>query len=323
MNARRVVNDSAERLASLHQLTNGSDGMRGNALPIPRDVWGEWDREAVQIQRSELAIFSDLAASVSRPMNIGKLISHFQTVSDSGSVNISLDGRSQGALDQPTFDYHGTPLPIIDSPFAYGWRQMAAASSEGFQLDSAGRDNANRKVAEKLESIALDGDTQISVDGSPLYGLRTHPKRNTRSTGVTLNGATGPEWVAEIKGTLEVLHSKNFKRGDKTVYLNYDDWFYASVTDYSSAYAGKSILQRIQEIPGVGSIIPADDVNADEIIALVKDSRVVQVLNGMPMTNMPFVRHNPTDDYEFAVMAAAALQIRFDAENQCGIVHSS
>ena len=158
------------------------------------------------------------------PMPIGKLIHYFQTVSDSGEVNVSLDGRSKARTDQQVIEYHGTPLPITDSTFSYGWRRVAAARSEGYTLDTAGRENSMRKVAEKLEDLALNGDSSIVVGGDSLYGLRNHPKRNVRDTGQTMNGATGPEWVAEIKGLLEILHADNY-RVPVTIYVNWDDWF--------------------------------------------------------------------------------------------------
>lgn len=313
---RRQFNERQTALANAHGAT-----MIGNALPLPKDVWGEWDREGIEIQRITMAVFNDLAASVSTPMPIGKLIHHFQTISDSGNVNISLDGRSKGRTDQPVFDYHGTPLPIIDSPFSYGWRQVEAARSEGFQLDAAGRANAMFKTAEKQEMLALDGDTSIKVGGDGLYGLRTHPNRNTRATGQALNGATGAQWLADIVATLKLLHADNFKV-PATLYLNFDDWFYAQNTEFTTGYP-KTIAQRVLESGGIASIVTSDKVTAGEIIAVVKDRRVVQVLNGMPMTTRAQARHNPEDEYNFVTMAAVALEVKFDAEGKCGIAHSS
>lgn len=300
----------------------GNQLLVGNASPVPKDVWGMWDRDAVQIQRDVLAVYNDLSSTLSMGMPIGKLVHHFQTVSDSGQVNVSLDGRGKGKTDQPLIEYHGTPLPIIDSPFSFGWRQIEAARTEGYNLDTAASSNAQRKVAEKLEDIVLNGDSSISVGGDVLYGLTNHPNRNTRSTGVTLNGATGVEWEAEVRATLQVLHNDNF-RTDVTLYLNWDDYFYAATTEYSTQYGGKKILDAIQQMAGVGSIVPASRVTANSIIGVVKRREVVQVLNGMPMITRALARHNPEDDYNFVVMAASALEIKFDAEGQCGIVVSS
>jgi len=300
---------------------NHGQTLIGNALPLPKDVWGLWDREAVEVQRTTLRVFNDLSSSVSMPMPIGKLVHHFQTVSDSGQVNVSLDGRSKGRTDQPVFAYHGTPLPIIDSPFSYGWRQVAAASTEGFQLDAAGRSNSMRKIAEKAESLMLNGDTDIVVGADPLYGLRNHPRRNTRTTAQALNGATGAQWLATITATLKLLHGDNFK-SPATIYLNFDDWFYATSTEFTAGYP-KTIAQRVLELGGLREVIDADSINAGEVIAIVKDRSVLQVLSGMPMTTRAQFRANPEDDYNFVTMAAVALEIKFDANQNCGVAVSS
>lgn len=242
-----VLSNRREFNARQALLANASGQMLiGNAHPLPKDVWGEWDREGIAIQRDVLAVFNDLAASVSTPMPIGKLVHHFQTISDSGSVNKSLDGRSKARTDQPVFEYHGTPLPILDSTFSYGWRQVEAARSEGFSLDPAARANAMFKVAEELELQTLDGDAGIVVGGDQLYGLRNHPNRNTRSTTNDLNACTGAEWLADVNATLALLHADNFY-APATLYVNWADWRYATSTDYSTSYAGKTIAQRILE----------------------------------------------------------------------------
>jgi len=296
-------------------------GLIGNAFALPRDVWQRWETEAVGIQRNVLAVFDDLSGSLSAPIGIGETVNNFMTVTDSGEVNVSLDGRSSALGDQPVFDYHGTPVPIIDTAFNYGWRQVEAARSKGFQLDAAGRANATRKVAERMETLALDGDSKIKVGGSQLYGIRTHPKRNTRSTGVTLNGATGVQWLAEVIALVKLLHADNF-RVAPTLYLNWDDWFYAQNTDYSTNYPNKSIAQRVQEI-GIASVVPASKVSADEMIAVVKSREVIQVLNAMPPSTIAKFRANMTDDYAFTRMAATAVEVRYDSEDNCGIAHSS
>lgn len=316
LNNRRAFNARQQALANAMGST-----MLGNAYSLPKDVWGQWDREGVELQRSTLAVFNDLAAAVSTPMPIGKLIHYFQTVSNSGSVNVSLDGRSDARIDKPTFDYFGTPLPIIDSTFSFGWREIEAARSEGFMLDGAARMNAMRKVAEALETGALDGFSTITVNGQTSYGLRNHPKRATRSTSQALNGATGAQWLADIVATLKLLHAKNFKV-PATIYLNWSDWFYAGSTEFTAGYP-KTIAQRVLEMPGVREVVPADSVTAGQIIAVVKDRRSVQVLNGMPMATVAKFRANEQDDYVFQTMAAAALEIKYDADNNCGVAVST
>ncbi len=321
---RKAFNTRQALLAQSHGiLPVGNSALVGNASPLPKDVWGEWDREGVEVQRNVLSVFNDLAASVSVAMPIGKLIHYFQTISDSGQVNTSLDGRSKARIDQPKIDYFGTPVPILDSAFGFGWRQVEAAMTEGISLDVAAARNAAFKVAQALELQTLNGNSAMVVAGQPLYGLTNHPKRSTRSTGVTLNGASGAQWVAEMNATLALLHAKNFYQ-PATVYVNWGTWRYAQATDYSTTLSpGKSIAQRILEDGAIASVVPASNVPANTLIAVVKNRASVQVLNAMPLTTRAQFRANPEDDYDFVTMAAAALEIKFDANNQCGVAHSS
>ena len=289
----------------------------GNASTVPKDVWGEWDKEGIEIQRDVLAVFNDLS-SLSRSLPIGKLVHHYQTISDSSEVNISMDGRSKAKTDAPLVAYVGTPVPIIDSTFSFGWRQMASMQSEGQSLDPAARNNAMRKVAEKMEDLVINGDATIDVGGAKVYGLRTAPNRNTGTTALDLNGATGAQWVEVIKDVIEKLHADNFYT-PVTIYLNYADWFYASSTDYVLNYP-KTILARLMEIAGVAAIIPASKVPTNEVLGICKRSDVVQILTEMPMSVRPFMRLRPEDDYVFNVMAAVAPEFKADHAGQSGMV---
>ena len=319
---RSAFNARQAQIASQHGIQAvGNAGLLGNAAPLPLNVWGEWDREGITVQRDVLSVFNDLAATVSRPIPIGKLIHYFQIISDSGQANTSLDGRSKARVDQPTIDYAGTPIPIIDSSFFFGWRQVEAAMSEGVSLDPAARLNAAYKVAQRLELQTLNGNANIVVGGSPLYGLTNHPKRNTRATGVALNGATGAQWLAEFNATIALLIAKNFYR-PVTIYMNFGTWRYAQNTDHVIGYP-KTIAARILEDGMIKEIIPASNIAANTIIAVVKDVGVLQVLNGLPMSTRAQFRANPEDDYNFVTMTAAALEVKYDATNQCGVAVSS
>lgn len=311
LNERRAHALQANRLAQEIQGT-----FIGNATTLPKDVWGIWDREAVEIQRSVLAVFDDLS-SLSKPMPIGKLIHYFQTVSDSGEVNISLDGRGKAKTDQAVIDYVGTPLPIIDSSFSFGWRQMESARTEGFTLDSASRNNSVRKMAEKMEDLVINGDTTIDVGGSKIYGLRTAPNRVTGTHGLTLATATGAQWVTAIANVIKGLQAKNFYT-PVTFYINYSDWFTASYQDYVAAAPQNTILQRLMAIPGVAAIVPASKVPTNEILAVCKRRDVVEILNGMPLTVRPIQRLRPEDDYVFSAIAAVAPEFKYDSASQAG-----
>lgn len=316
LNMRRVFNANESYMGEKYGAMLQGRARVGNAAPIPKDVWGQWDKEGLAIQRNVLSVYSDLAGSVAMPIPIGKLAHYFQRIGDSGGANVSIDGEVKPKADQPAIDYVGTPLPIVTDSYAYSWRQMEAAQSEGYALDMAGRDNSMRKVAEKLEDICLLGDSKVVVGGSTLYGLLNHPKRNTDTHGVDLNGATGAQWLAAVSKVITKLQGDNYF-GEITVYLNWGDWTYATINEFTAGYS-KTIAQRLQEIGNI-RFVPAGRVPANTLCGVVKQRNAVQLLSGMPMVVVPQARLNPQDRYVFNVMAASALEIKYDMNDNCGV----
>ncbi|STY61409.1 Uncharacterised protein [Mannheimia haemolytica] len=59
---RFVINERINYDKKHALMAANSAGLLGNAMTLPKDVWAEWDRDAVQIQREELVVFNDLAA---------------------------------------------------------------------------------------------------------------------------------------------------------------------------------------------------------------------------------------------------------------------
>lgn len=311
---RRVYNAKQTRLAA----ENAGD-LIGNAYTIPRDAWATYDQDLQGLQRAQLGVFSDLS-SLQRSVPIGKSLHLFSKVSDSGQVNSSMDGRSRAKADAPIIDYEGTPVPIYDTTFTFGWRDVEAARQDGgWQfLDAATRDNANRQLLVKMEDLVINGDTAFSVSGNNIYGLRTAPGRATGNFGnFDLVTATGAQWLSAVTKVLLGLQAKNFYSG-VTIYLNYGDWFATTTQDYVTAAPQNTILQRLMSIPGINSIVPSTAVPANEILAIVKERRVMELLTAMPVTTMPIDRKNFTDEYSFQVMTAIAPQFRRDYAGNAG-----
>lgn len=311
---RRTYNRAQEKLAA-----ENSGDLIGNAYTIPRDAWATYDNDLQTLQRAQLGVFADLS-SLQRSVPIGKSIHLFSKVTDSGEVNSSMDGRSRAKADAPVIDYEGTPVPIYDTTFTFGWRDVEAARLDGGwqYLDAATRDNANRKIVEKLEDLVVNGDSKWVVGGNSVYGLRTAPGRATGNFGnVDLATATGAQWVEAIKRVMLGLQAKNYY-GNVTIYLNYGDWFAASINDYVTAAPQNTILSRLMMISGLVSIVPSTAVPVNEILAVVKERRVLEILTAMPVTTMPIERKNFTDEYNYQVMTAVAPQFRRDANGNAG-----
>lgn len=321
--ARRAFNQH-QRAVAAQLATMGDTSLIGNAAPIPIDAWRRIDARATRIQRDVLAVFNRLALANSTPVAIGDLVSYFPKISDSGEVHVSMDGRSEGNADAATVQYEGTPIPILDAFARMGWRQMEVVRKGQAQLDAESIANKQRKVAEKLEDMVLNGLSSVVVNGSTIYGLRNHPQRNTGTHGFDLNStATGANWVTAFNQIITLLQADN-AFGKVTFFLNYADYTYAAQTEYTAGYPRK-ILTMLRELEFVDDIVPCSKMPADNIVGInnLGGGEWGSILNAMPMTTRPKMRHNPEDDYVFGVMAAAAPQFRVDYDGRTQIAHTT
>ena len=230
-------------------------------------------------------------------------------------------GRSEGNADQANVKYVGTPVPVFDSYARFGWRQMEVIRKGGGMIDTSTIANHQRKVAEKLEDVVLNGLSSISVNGNTVYGLRNFPERNTGTHGLTLASSTGAQWLTAMYTTLQKLVADN-AFGKVTIFLNYGDWLYASVTEFTAGYP-KTILQRMQEIQQIAEIVPASKCTVNEIlgIANIGTGEWGTILQAMPMVTRPKTRHNAEDDHVFGVLAMAAPQFKADYDGRSQLVH--
>ncbi len=298
-------------------------GIEGNSLAIPLDAWRRIDSRAQQLARSKLAVFNALAKASTSPVSIADLVNYYPQVSDSGEVLVTMDGRNGAKADQAVTKYVGVPVPILTSNTRIGWRQMEVIRKGGGQIDTISIANNQRKIAEKMEDMALNGLSSVNVGGDTVYGLRNLPQRNTFAHGLTLATATGAQWLTAVKQAISAALGDN-QYGRITLMLNIGDYTAADTTDYAANYQG-TILQRLRAISQIADIIPASSVPVNEMLGIVdlEGGEWGGILSAMPLTTRPKTRLEPEDDYVFGVMSAVAPQFRSDYNGQSPFLHGT
>lgn len=316
-----AVNQAREEF-NRSQTAMASDSLLiGNAAPIPLDAWRRIDARGAMIQRDVLAVFNSLAAASSTPIGVADIVNFYPQVSDSGNVQFSMDGQLSNNGDQANVKYVGTPVPVIHAePAVFGWRQMEVMRKGG-QLDQSAIANNQRKVAEAMEDMAVNGKSSIVVGGNTIYGLRTFPQRNTNTHGFDLSATTGANWLAAFQKLVNALIGDN-AFGRVTVYLNYADYVYADMNEFVAGYP-KTIMARMREIGQIANIIPCSKIPADEIIGIadLASGEWGSVLSAMPMVTRAKARLNPEDNYVFDTIAMAAPQFKADYDGRSRIAH--
>ncbi|CAN5717356.1 hypothetical protein BH10PSE18_BH10PSE18_08280 [soil metagenome] len=297
--------------------------LEGNSLAIPLDAWRRIDSRAQALARSRLPIFNRLAKASTIPVSIADLVNYYPQVSDSGEVAVTMDGRNTAKADQAVTKYVGTPVPILTSNVRMGWRQMEILRKASGTLDTVSIANSQRRIAEKLEDMVLNGLSSVNVDGNTIYGLRNLPARNTFTHGFTLATATGAQWLTTVKQMIAQALGDN-QYGRITIFLNQGDYTAADTTDYAANYSG-TILERLRTISQIAEIVPAASLPANEVLGIVDldAGEWGGILSAMPMVTRPKNRIEPEDDYVFGVMAAAAPQFRSDYAGQSAFIHGT
>jgi uncharacterized linocin/CFP29 family protein len=314
---REAFDAQMEALASRH----ANSMLVGNAIGIPIDAWRRIDQQARDIQRDVLVVFNRLSSASQTPISIADLVSFYPQVSDSGEVQVTMDGRLSKRGDQALVKYEGTPVPVLTSTATFGWRDMEVIRKGGGMIDTKSIGNKQRKIAEKLEDMVLNGLSSIVVGGATIYGLRTFPQRNTNTHSLDLIGATGAQWEAVFKDVGAKLIADN-AFGKATVFLNYADWYYAANTEYVAGYP-KKILTVLMENSQIAEIVQASKVPTNEVIGVagIGTGGWGTMLNAMGMVTRPQARQNPEDEYVFNVLTAAAPQFQADYNGQSHLVH--
>lgn len=302
---------------------NAAMDIQGNALAIPLDAWRRIDTRAQTLARTRLPVFNRLAQASTIPVSIADIVNYYPQVSDSGDVLVSMDGRNTAKADSPIQKFVGTPVPVLTSNARMGWRQMEVLRKGGAMLDTVSIANNQRKVAEKLEDMAINGLPSIVVGTETIYGLRTLPTRTTFIHGFTLATATGAQWLTMVKQAIAAAMGDN-QYGRLTLFVNQGDYTAADTTDYAANYAG-TILTRLRTVGQIAEIIPASSVPANEVLGIVDldTGEWGGILSAMPLTTRPKTRIEPEDDYVFGVITAAAPQFRSDYSGQSAFVHGT
>ncbi|KQP02464.1 major capsid protein [Pseudorhodoferax sp. Leaf265] len=318
MAARAAFNERAAAMAA-----NSAGVIEGNSLAIPLDAWRRIDTRAQLLARTRLPIFNRLAQANTIPVSIADLVNFYPRVGDSGEVLVSMDGRNAAKADAPALDYAGTPVPILTSNSRLGWRQMEVMRKGGSMLDTTAIGNNQRKIAEKMEDMVLNGLSSINVGGNTIYGLRNLPARNTFVHGFDLASATGAQWLSVVKAAIAQAMGDN-QYGQITLFVNQGDYTAADTTDYAANYPG-TILTRLKTIGQLKEIIPASSLPINEVIGIVDldAGEWGGILSAMPLATRPKTRIEPEDDYVFGVIAAAAPQFRSDYAGQSAFIHGT
>jgi uncharacterized linocin/CFP29 family protein len=290
---------------------------------LNRDEWVAFDTKVVQVAREKLVIVNDiiqrgLVYNLRNALGVMQL--EWALDGDVDPAEITMSGLTQASKDTWEHGYASMPIPIIHKEFTYNLRQLVAARNNGRELDTTHGELASRKVSEKIEEMLFVG-ANVSMNNGRIYGLTTHPDRNTGSMTAAWASATGLQIVGDVLAGIQ-LAVNDFMTGPWILYVP----LIASSkldNDYQTGAGsdGRTIRERLMAIDGIVQIRTTTKLTAGFLLVQMT-SDTVQMVNGMGPTMVEWETKGGFE-LNFKILSIMVPRIRSDRLTHSGIVHFS
>ena len=237
----------------------------------------EWEELDAMVVKEALSRLTAVAALMRRGLthnlgNIGVMLSLYNKIGELTAAKTTMDGHTRGSRDRLDYAQAGIPVPITHKEFDLATREMVAGQNSGTQLDLTHAGAAARVVGEKLETMLLSGNTEVTFNGNVIYGLTNHPNVNTGS-------ATG-DWATAPNAVTTVTNMISSAVGDG-MYGPYILLVPATqYTELSTIYISSSDqtqLMRVMEMPQIAEVIMCPTLTAGTILLVQATADVVDM----------------------------------------------
>ncbi|NHK29185.1 coat protein [Parvularcula flava] len=317
-----------------HQKEDDMATVANAASVLPRDAWLDLDGITRRVMRNDegQAYMQDLMP-LAKAVNIGKLVHLNRVSSDAGSVQRSMSGQVPNTLDKVEYTYRGTPVPIFSSGYGREWREWNTLSSENFDALADDQEAITAKIRRDMAQYALDGDSSLNFQGYAAAGIRTNALSKVINLGTANSGAnidltatatTSDAIDAFFTNTLGAMLDANHITGAVNVYVspeigrNFD-------RSYSGSAGNKEgkLWEYLESNRRINKIAVSYELTGNEMFGFVPSAEYIRPLIGMATNTTAMTRLNPTDNYQFLVMAAMGLEIRADYNGKTGVFYTT
>lgn len=315
--ANRQMNSEGKLVTMAVPVNNANATLR-------KDEWKIIDDSVAMAAKERLTIVADIRSRglvYNVPNGMGTTVLETQRMGDITPATISMDPSRKSEADRPEFDIIGLPLPVIHKDFFFTARQIAVSRKTGQPIDTTTAQLATRRVAEEAEKLVLGVSGSYAYGGYTLYGLTNFPSRLTKTlTAPTAGGYTPATTILQLLDMRQKsMDALNF--GPWVLYIS-PAWDQYLDRDYSSAYPGGTLRERILKTNGITGIVPAYFLTGFQILMVQMTSDVIREVIGMDITTLQW-ETNGGMEVHFKVMAIMVPQIRADQNNNTGIVHGA
>lgn len=291
---------------------------------LRKDEWEELDRRVVMASVPPLVITAYLVRrGLTRSLGgLGTLVAQYNQVSEMTAANASLRGHASGEKDLVDFDLVGVPVPVIFKEFEIDERLLESSRRLGEGIDMTNAAAAARVVAEKIEDLTINGDTNINLNGATIYGLTNHPDINTG----TAASYGGGDWGTDTNVTATIAGMITAAQADG-YYGPYALWaaptqFNQAALEFFTDGSGDTPRDRVLRMAGIESFEQSPHLADGEVLLVTLSDEVVQIATVpgfYPITNREWTTGDGMLN-SFKAMSVMTPIVKSDYSGKSGIV---
>jgi uncharacterized linocin/CFP29 family protein len=291
---------------------------------LERDEWIYYDDAVVEETAIRLRAVADLirlGLVTEIPNAIGKTLIQVEQIGDMQPAIVSMSGLVRADNDGIEPAYANTPLPIIHKDFRLDLRHLEASRERNEPLDALQARVSTRLVNEKMEYLTFNGGPTFA--GNAIYGLLTHPSRNTGSFGT--NGAwsaaakTGADMQADLVTAIKGLQADRMY-GPYGVYVP-GDAMVGLDNDFKAA-SDRTIRERLLAMENIAFINSSDQLPTANLVVVQLTPDVITWGRGLDPTTVQWDIQGGFG-VDMKIFAIGVPIIRADKQGRSGIYHMS
>ena len=292
--------------------------MRTNGT-LPHEAYIKFDQRMVDVARDRLTIVQDLNSFglVNRNYNLGDIVAKYEKLSDMDAAVVNMDGVTPASRDRVTYTEAGVPIPVFSKNFQINERQLQAGLNKGHSLANTMITTSTRRVADSINQMIFNGlPNFVTVDGLSVFGLTNHPNRNQVAAAAAWGGV-GSDPVADVENMLAAAYADNFF-GPFNLYVSKDHWSFIQ-GDYNANKGEKTFKERFESFSDINEVRAGDQLADGSAVLVNMSDETIELKVGQDFVNFEQPQTNRMQ-HDFTVMAAMAICIKADANNNCGVV---
>lgn len=324
--AQRKPLDDVDRRTRNYMLASEAERKvaRQNAA-LTEEEFEQVDETVVQVAEERIPVASGLRdRGLTRDLDgLGVLKSTYRAQSDMSPASRSMTGRAVGEGDRPEVDTRSVPVPLIFKDFDFDLRILEASRRFGESFDDSTVRIATRKVAESIEDLVINGDTNIQVAGDNIPGLTGFADRNTinRGTGTNWDGYAIANRSAIITDVIDGIQAGNDVSYFGPWWLIVPGEYGMTLEQDYKAESDDTVRDRLMRIDGLESITVADQLPDNNVLLVQPTSDVIDMVVGEDIDTFVEEEDDREMMIEARVFTALAPRLKSDYNNATGITH--